>query len=151
MRLWIAALALTALTGPANAGWREDALVALTPTSDAALEQMVRAAYTGAVAFAAAHGNYFARDGVYPPLHDAVVAELSRQGFAGVAVVGPTDAAVTKACLAGMGAELRIGTNIFGDGISLVAVTSKRVFAYHYDPHEAADVVVTPAADCSAK
>ena len=149
MRLWIAALALMALTGPsAAASWRESVAAALIPTSDTALEQMVRAAYTGASAFATAHGNYFARDGVFPPLHDAVAAELASQGFAGVAVIGPAEGDVGKGCLAGPGAELRIGTNIYGDGVSLVAASSKRLFVYAYDPHVAADVVVTPAADC---
>lgn len=148
MRLSIAALALVAATVPAVAGWRESVTLALTPTGDAALEQMVRAAYTGAAAFAVAHGNYFARDGVYPPLHDAVAAELASAGFASVAVVGPSDVAPAKGCVAGQGAELRIGTNIFGDGVSLLAVSGTRVFAYHYDPHEAAEVAVTKAADC---
>lgn len=149
MRLWIAVLALTALSGPASAGWREDALAALAGDSDASLEQVVRTAYAGAAAFASAHGNYFARDGVYPPLHDAVATALAAGGYPSVGIVGPADGDASRACRRQPGVELRIGTNIYGDGVSLVAATSFRVFAYHYDPHQAADIVVTPAAACS--
>jgi len=118
--------------------------------SDAELERAVRAAYTGASAYALAHGNYFARDGVVPPLRAAVAAELAAEGFSAVAVPDQpaADVAAARVCLAAPGPELRIGANIFGDGVTLVAVTDVRYFAYVYDPHAADDIKVTAAADC---
>lgn len=116
---------------------------------DAELEMAVRAAYTASAAFATAHGDYFARDGVFVPLHDAVAAAVAQ---AYPAVVVPAEAAANldaaRLCLAAPGTELRIATNIYGDGITLVAVTDHRVFAYDYDPHRAAGIKVIPAADC---
>lgn len=118
---------------------------------DADLELVVRAAYTGASAFAAAHGNYFARDGVLPPLHDAIAAELGKAGYAAVEVpqVATDKPGALKTCLATPGTELRIFTTTYGDGISLVAVTDARAFAYDYDPHKAASIVITKAEDCA--
>lgn len=118
--------------------------------SDTDLELAVRTAYTGASGFATTHGNYFARDGVFAPLHDAIAAELTKANFGTVAV--PADAtadlAAARVCLSAPGTELRIATNTFGDGVTLVAVTDTRYFAYTYDPHEADDIKVTAAADC---
>src|SRR5690349_16143932 len=57
--------------------------------SDAELEMAVRAAYTAAASFASAHGNYFARDGVVAPLHDAVASAVIA---AYSSVVVPADA-----------------------------------------------------------
>ena len=118
--------------------------------SDTDLELAVRAAYNGAAAFAAAHGNYFARDGVYEPLRDALSTELLEQGFSGVAVpAGPVaDLPAARACLAAPGTELRFISSTYGDGLSLVAVTDTRDFIYTYDPHEAADIKVTAAENC---
>jgi len=117
--------------------------------ADAELEMVVRAAYTGAAALASAHGNYFARDGVTSPLHDAVAAAVSA---AYPAVVVPADffadLDAAKICLATAGTELRVATNTYGDGITLVAVTDARLFAYDYDPHAGADIKVVAAADC---
>lgn len=117
--------------------------------SDGELEMAVRAAYSGAAAFAAAHGNYFARDGVFAPLRDAVAA-ASASAYPSVVV--PADIAAdldaAKVCLAAPGTELRIASNTYGDGITLVAVTDRRVFAYDYDPHQAAEIKVVAAADC---
>ena len=117
--------------------------------SDGELEMAVRAAYSGAAAFAAAHGNYFARDGVFAPLRDAVAA-ASASAYPSVVV--PADIAAdldaAKVCLATPGTELRIASNTYGDGITLVAVTDRRVFAYDYDPHQAAEIRVVAAADC---
>lgn len=117
--------------------------------SDAELEMAVRAAYTAAASFASAHGNYFARDGEFAPLHDAV-ASAATAAYASVVV--PTDVSadldVARVCLTAPGTELRMATNTYGDGITLVAVTDTRVFAYDYDPHKAADVKVVAAADC---
>jgi hypothetical protein len=118
---------------------------------DTDLQVAVRAAYNGAAAFASAHGNYFARDGVFPPLADAVTAQLRQEGFS--AVVIPTapaaDFAAAKMCLAAPGTEMRIVTNTYGDGIAVVGVTDTRLFAYDYDPHKATDIVVTPWEDCA--
>jgi len=120
---------------------------------DAELERAVRAAYTGAAAYALAHGNYFARDGVFPPLHEAVAAELAAEGFSTVAVPEQpaADLAAARVCLAAPATELRIAPNLFGDGVTLVAVSDARYFAYVYDPHAADDIKVTAAADCTAR
>jgi hypothetical protein len=119
--------------------------------SDADLERVVRAAYTGASAYALAHGNYFARDGVFPPLREAVAAELAAEGFSAVALPEEpvADLEAARVCLAAPGTDLHIGANIFGDGVTLVAVTDTRYFAYVYDPHAADDIKVTAAADCT--
>ncbi|MBN9306382.1 MULTISPECIES: hypothetical protein [unclassified Devosia] len=121
--------------------------------SDAELERAVRAAYTGAAAYALAHGNYFARDGVFPPLRDAIAAELAAEGFSTVAVPeqAAADLAAARVCLAAPATELRIAPNLFGDGVTLVAVTDARYFAYVYDPHAADDIKVIAAADCTAR
>jgi len=118
--------------------------------SDADLELAVRAAYTGASAFAAANKNYFARDGVFPPLRDAVAAELVKQNFTAVTVPADpvADIEAGRVCLSAPGTELRIATNTFGDGVTLIAVTDRRYFAYAYDPHEADDIKITAATDC---
>ena len=117
---------------------------------DADLERMVRAGYNGAAAFAAAHGNYFARDEVFAPLRDAIRAEMLEEGY-GAATV-PDEPAATldaaRACLALPGVELRIVITTFGDGVTLVAVTDTRDFAYVYDPREAAEIKVSPAEPC---
>jgi hypothetical protein len=117
--------------------------------SDGELEMAVRAAYSGAAAFAAAHGNYFARDGVFAPLRDAVAA-ASASAYPSVVVSADiaADLDAAKVCLAAPGTELRIASNTYGDGITLVAVTDRRVFAYDYDPHQAAEIKVVAAADC---
>jgi hypothetical protein len=117
--------------------------------TDGELEMAVRAAYTAASAFALAHGNYFVRDGVFTPLHDAVAAATTA---AYPTAVVPADAAAdldaAKVCLGAPGTELRIATNTYGDGITLVAVTDRRLFAYDYDPHQAAEIKVVATADC---
>lgn len=117
--------------------------------SDAELEMAVRAAYSAAAAFASAHGNYFARDGVFAPLREAVAAALA---LAYPAIVVPADPVAdldaAKVCRPAPGTELRIAANAYGDGITLVAITDRRAFAYDYDPHTAAEIKVFPAADC---
>lgn len=118
--------------------------------SDADLELAVRAAYTGASAFAAANKNYFGRDGVFAPLRAAIAAELTRQNLAAI-VVPPdpvADIEAGRVCLLAAGTELRIALNTFGDGVTLIAVTDARYFAYAYDPHEADDIKITAASDC---
>ena len=119
--------------------------------TDSDLETMVRAAYSAASKLARSNVNYFARDGEFLPLHNAVAAALAHAGYADVAIA---NGAVPKlealvACAAGEGGELRIGLNAFGDGISLAAVSDSRVFSYHYDPHENAAIVVKPAEACT--
>ncbi len=118
--------------------------------SDADLENIVRAAYTAAAGFALTHGNYFARDGVFGPLHDAVAAGLSVGAFGAVAVPAEpaADLEAARVCRPVEGAELRIASNTYGDGITLVAVTDRRYFAYDYDPHKSADIRIVTAADC---
>lgn len=119
--------------------------------TDAELEQVVRVAYSAATAYARSNKNYFARDGVFDPLRPAVEDELGRQGLTFVNVVGEPapDLEAARAC-AGEGTELRIGVNIFGDGIDLAAATDNRVFSYHYEPRENAAIAVAPAAACGA-
>ena len=117
--------------------------------SDADLELAVRAAYSAASAFAVAHGNYFARDGVVPPLRDAVAAAVATSFPAVVVPADPVaDIEAGRVCLAAPGTELRIAPNTFGDGVTLIAVSDTRYFAYAYDPHEADDIKITAATDC---
>ena len=119
--------------------------------SDADLELAVRAAYAAASALSSASGNYFARDGAFVPLRDAIAAAELTAGFDNLIVpeTAAADLATATKCRTAVGTELRIATNTYGDGVSLVAVTDSRVFSYHYDPHEKAEIVVAPAADCT--
>lgn len=117
--------------------------------SDADLELVVRAAYSAASTFAAAHGNYFGRDGVFPPLRDAIAAALATDFPSVVVPADPVaDIEAGRVCLAAPGTELRIAPNAFGDGVTLIALTDMRYFAYAYDPHEADDIKITAATDC---
>ena len=118
--------------------------------SDAELELIVRAAYTAASAFAVTHGNYFARDGVFPPLRDAVAVGVAKD-FAAVTVPATpaADVDAARVCSAPTTTELRIATNTYGDGVSLVAVTAERAFAYDYDPHKSPDIAIVAASDCT--
>jgi len=157
MRMRAVIVAIAMVSGPALAqGQGAASMVPLavpTPAalSDADLEQAVRAAYVGAIGFAAAHGRYFARDGILPPLRDAVTTALSDAGLGTVTVPEATigDLSTLDGCLVNPGAELRIASNAQGDGLTLAAVTEARIFAYAYDPHKAAGVVVTPAENCA--
>ena len=116
--------------------------------SDPDLELAVRAAYNGAAAFAAAHGNYFARDGVVAPLH-AAIAEALAATYPSVAVPDATiDGVPSKACLTAPGTALRVSSNVFGDGLWLTAVSGTRLFGYAYDPHKSGEIVVQPATAC---
>jgi hypothetical protein len=117
--------------------------------SDADLELAVRAAYSAASSFAVAHGNYFDRDGVFPPLRDAIAAALA-EGYPAVAVRADpvADIEAGRVCLSAPGTELRIATNTFGDGITLIAVTDTRYLAYAYEPRDADEVKVIAATDC---
>lgn len=141
------ASALVALlaAGPAAARWAD---WPPGPT-DAELEQIVRVAYAAAADYARGHTNYFSRDGVVDPLRSAIEDELGRQGLTFVEVAGEpsADLDAARACAA-QGVELRFAVNMFGDAISLAAATDKRVFSYHYDPHEDAAIIVAPAEPC---
>lgn len=127
------------------------ALPSVLSLSDSDLELAVRAAYNGAAAFAAAHGNYFARDGAFAPLRDAVSTELLEEGFSGVVVPATpaADLAAARTCLPTPGTELRLVVSAYGDGLSLVAVTDTRDFIYAYNPHDAADIKITAAEACT--
>jgi hypothetical protein len=120
--------------------------------TDAELEQIVRVAYTAAAAYARTDTNYFARDGVVAPLRSAIEDELGRQGhtYVNVPEAPAADLEAARICAAS-GTELRYAVNMFGDGITLAAVTDRRVFSYHYDPHEEAAIVVAPSQDCTKK
>ena len=143
----VLALAVVGLPMAASARWAD---WPPGPT-DAQLEQVVRVAYGAAAAYARANANYFARDGVFDPLRSAIEDELGRQGltFVDVDSEPATDLETARAC-AGAGTTLRIGVNVFGDGIDLAAATDARVFSYHYEPREAAAIMVAPAAACGA-
>ena len=115
--------------------------------SDAKLESMVRAAYVAAATYARSNTNYFARDGETDGLEVAIGDELGREGFSAVEVMTAVDLDAARKC-AGAGIELRVAVTIFGDGISIAAASPKRVFSYHYDPHEDAAIVVASAGSC---
>jgi hypothetical protein len=146
------AVLLVALAGiaatPAFARWAD---WPPGPT-DAELEQVVRVAYTAAADYARKNTNYFSRDGVVDPLRSAIEDELGRQGLTFVEVAGKpsADLAAATVCAAD-GTEVRFAVTVFGDSITLAAVTDERVFSYHYDPHENAAIAVAPAAACKAR
>ena len=133
----------------ASADASSSAQLAFGDLSDAELEMVVRAAYAAAAGFASGHGNYFARDGIVAPLLDAIApAVATAYPSVGVSRDGFADLDAAKLCLTLPGTELRLATNTYGDGVTLVAVTSGRSFAYDYDPHKAPEIKVVPAADC---
>jgi hypothetical protein len=145
--MFLAPLVLAAgLVQPASARWAD---WPPGPT-DAELEQIVRVAYTAAAAHARSNTNYFARDGAFDALRSAIEDELGRQELNFVNVPGvPAPSLDAARICAASGTELRFAVNMFGDGISLVAVTDRRTFSYHYDPHEDAAIVVTPSQPCT--
>ena len=149
LRAAILVASLIVGTAPAFAQWAD---WPPGPT-DAELERVVRVAYAAAAAHARTDNNYFARDEVFTPLRDAVATGLAEQGLLEVIVTdSPTvDLEASLGCAVERGIELRISVTIFGDGISLAAVTDKRAFAYAYDPHQNAAIVVTPAGDCETR
>src|SRR3569623_1185411 len=107
-------------------------------STDGELEQLVRAGYQAAIDYAATNSNYFARDGVTAPLRDAIAAGISAAGISGVdvAVKPSSSLAAARICLGRAGTELRFVVNVFGDGLSLAAVTATRGFAYDFDLSE---------------
>lgn len=120
--------------------------------TDAALEQIVRVAYTAAALHARKDNNYFSRDGSTAQLRSAIEDELGRQGMSFVNVPdAPVDDLKAAQICTGQGTELRFAVNMFGDSISLAAVSYDRVFSYHYDPHEDAAIVVAPSQACTKK
>lgn len=120
--------------------------------SDAELEAIVRVAYTAAASHARRNTNYFARDDDFAALRVVIEDELGRQGLTFVTVpeAPVADLAAAQACTED-GTQLRFAVNMFGDSITLAAASTKRVFTYHYDPHEDAAIVVTPSQDCLKK
>jgi hypothetical protein len=145
----VVGIALAALAAqPALARWAD---WPPGPT-DAELEQIVRVAYTAAVAHARKDTNYFARDGATSALRSAIEDELGRQGltFVNVPDAPVADVSAAQTCTE-EGTELRFAVNMFGDSISLAAVSHERVFSYHYDPHEDAAIVVAPSEACTKK
>jgi hypothetical protein len=148
-KVFAAAIGLAALAAqPGLARWAD---WPPGPT-DAELEQIVRVAYSAAAAYARKNTNYFARDGVTDPLRSAIEDELGRQGltFVNVADKPVADLKAAEICTA-EGTQLRFAVNMFGDGITLAAVTDARVFSYHYDPHEDAAISVAPSQACAKK
>ena len=73
MRSALCALLLIAAPGPGIASWLNPA-----PT-DGDLERIVRSAYSAASAYARANGNYFARDGEFAGLRDAIAERAYQQ------------------------------------------------------------------------
>lgn len=117
------------------------------PDSDTRLELIVRAAYGLAAAHARANGNYFALDGETAALQQTIEARLAPLDIAvDMAIV--TDTALLRRCVAGP-VTLRIAPNIFGDGVTLTAVSSRRAVTYRYEPRESAELIIEPPADCA--
>jgi hypothetical protein len=139
----LGALVMLVSAGPVLADWSN-----WRPApSDAKLEEIVRTAYVAAANYARGNTNYFARNDDLDGLEVAIGDELGRQGFASVEVTGAADLRAARAC-AGSGVQLRFAVTLFGDGISLAAASPKRVFSYHYDPHEDAAIAVAPVGAC---
>jgi hypothetical protein len=135
----LAALALA--PAPAVSSW-------LVPgPTDAELEAIVRSAYTAATAHAARNANYFARDGEFVPLRDAIASAMAGQPVS-VAADAAADIDSARRCAAPGTTELRIVPTLFGDGIGLAAASDTRAFAYLYDPHENAEILVAAAEPC---
>ena len=144
-RAAIAVAGALAISQPAAARWAD-----WPQASDAELEQIVRVAYSAAAAYARKNTNYFSRDDNVDSLRIAMEDELGRQGLTAVTVSEKPSADLEAASVCAQeGTELRFAVTMFGDSITLAAASTKRVFSYHYDPHDDAAIVVAPAHDCA--
>lgn len=122
-----------------------------TTATDSELETIVYDAYVGAYREALKHGNRFvSADFKYADLRSAVRDALEKAGY-GAAIVPAAPSAspdATRACATSGKIELRLAFQADGVGISLAAVSGKRLAAYDYDPDKSSDLVITKPQDC---
>jgi len=121
--------------------------------SDHDLEMIVFGAYTGAYNQALKHNNYFSSaDFSYADLRSAIRDALEKEGYGATEVADQPVASddATKACATDGKVSLRIAFNDNGVGITLAAVSDKRMSAYGYFPDKSSDLAITHASDCLA-
>ena len=122
-----------------------------TTATDNDLQTMVYDAYVGAYRQALKHDNRFISDAFkYADLRAAVRDALEKSGYGAVVVPSAPSASpdVARACATGGKIELRLAFKNDGVGISLAAVSDKRLAAYDYDPDKSSDLVITKPEDC---
>ena len=124
-----------------------------TTATDNDLQTMVYDAYVGAYRQALKHDNRFISDAFkYADIRAAVRDALEKSGY-GAAVVPSAPSAssdIARACATGGKIELRLAFKNDGVGISLAAVSDKRLAAYDYDPDKSSELVITKPQDCGA-
>jgi len=121
--------------------------------TDSDLQTIVYDGYVGAYRQALKHDNRFvSADFKYADLRSAVRDALEKGGYSAAVVpaapsVSP-DAA--RSCATSGKIELRLAFAADGVGISLVAVSDKRLAAYDYNPDKSSDLVITKPQDCGS-
>jgi hypothetical protein len=122
-----------------------------TSASDHDLEMIAYGAYAGAYGQAVKHGNFFTSDDLsYADLREAIRDALEKEGYGAALVLSApvADARAAKSCAAKGAIELRVAFNSGGQGVSLVAVSDKRMAAYEYAPGDAAGLAILRPTDC---
>gem|GEM_PF-4325186 len=119
--------------------------------SDHDLEMLVYAAYTGAYNQALKHDNFFTRNDLsFAVLRTAILLTLDKAGYGAADVeTEPTDSAdIAKTCSADGDVHVRVAFNSEGAGISVVAVSGRRMAAYEYFPDKSSDLTIVRARGC---
>jgi hypothetical protein len=120
--------------------------------SDGDLALAVWAAYNGAYARAMQHPDYLFFNGRdYQAVHDAMAAELRKEGLQDIVIAGVPSAsfAATRACGRSGQTELRVAFTPDGSGIAISAVSSRRIYGYEYDPAVSRELVTLAARECA--
>ena len=119
--------------------------------ADLDLDVAVWAAYNAAYTLAIADGDYlFIRNGDFGIVRKAILAELEKEGLAGIDIVTSpiAEAAAAFGCADPGTTAMRVAFTAGGLGITIVAASSQRMSAYEYDPDASADLRITYARDC---
>jgi hypothetical protein len=128
--------------------------LAFDPASprDQQLRDAVYAAYAAAYGLALADPDYAFWDGTdFAPVLTAITGALASAGLAQITIAETpaTDPGAAKACAEPGTTALRIAFTPDGAGITVAAVSDRRVYAYEYDYAVSADVRVTEPRDCA--
>lgn len=121
--------------------------------TDHDLDMIVYAAYVAAYRQALKHNNFFvSADFQYADLRNSIRDALEKEGYGAttVATAPSPSATAAKSCATDGKIELRLAFNADGVGVTLAAVSDKRLSAYDYDPAKSASLAITKGEDCGA-
>jgi hypothetical protein len=117
------------------------------------LDVIVWAAYNAAYAVAVSGSDYlFIRDGDFATVRAAILAELAKEGYAGVVIAGEPAASVGEAfaCGAPGATELKVAFVAGNAGVVLVATSGRLRSSYRYDPSVTYDLDIQTARECQS-